>query len=199
MAKLTAAKVKEQTQKILEEIEKSNQRARSKDTNVKQIRAEDAEKKLKQADAPFIYGIDWSSEAPPGGVIRVRPSIWNPTHPDLALHIYVHLWVGSGNIDPVVGTFLLNVDARFPRLTEPRFTGLRPGMTPPDFSSSSPNVMTLDFNIRIPAAIEASNYIGNLCLMQLGGVGSIDPGMLLDRDQFVFNVLPSDAQRRPET
>ena len=39
--------------------------------------------------------------------------------------LYVHVWVGSGNVDPVVGTFLLNVDTHFPRLTQPKTFGLQ--------------------------------------------------------------------------
>jgi hypothetical protein len=66
MAKLTAAKIKEQT------------------------------KKIQQANV----------------------GIRNPD-PSQAIWLFAHAWVGSGNVDPAVGTFLLNVDTRFPRLTEP--------------------------------------------------------------------------------
>ncbi len=41
--------------------------------------------------------------------------IYNPD-PIQAIWLYAHVWVGSGNVDPVVGTFLGTVDPRFPRL-----------------------------------------------------------------------------------
>jgi hypothetical protein len=50
--------------------------------------------------------------------------IVNPD-PMTAESLYVHVWVGSGNVDPVVGTFLLNVDTHFPRLTQPKTFGLQ--------------------------------------------------------------------------
>src|SRR6266571_403302 len=45
--------------------------------------------------------------------------IYNPDAKP-AYNLYGLIWVGSGNVDPAVGTFLLNVDTRFPRLTQPQ-------------------------------------------------------------------------------
>jgi hypothetical protein len=73
------------------------------------------------------------------------------------VRLFAHVWVGSGNVDPTVGTFLLNVDTRFPRLTEPAFTGL---------ALAAGEMAMLNFTIKVPSTVEKkTNYIGNSCLM----------------------------------
>lgn len=75
------------------------------------------------------------------------------------------------------GEFLLNVDARFPRLTQPDFAGLS---LAPGASS------TLTFSINIPANVEhPTNYIGNTALVQFNWH---DVGTYLDRSVFVIKV-----------
>jgi hypothetical protein len=72
----------------------------------------------------WISGLGWTDITTPGGVVNCSVGISNPnTHQ--VHNLYVHLWVGSGIVEPIVDdTFLFNVDARFPRLLEPRFNGL---------------------------------------------------------------------------
>jgi hypothetical protein len=201
MANLTDAQIMEQVKTIREAIEKNNERDRRKDATFKQIRPEDVEKNVR-AGSPFFVASSWDGQAPPGGVINLRTFICNPNHPDLAVSIYVHVWVGTANIDPVVGTFLMNVDARFPRLTRPGPHVLRPGMMAPDTSGWPPNVMSLEFNLKLPSEIEETNYLGNIWLLQLGGIASIDVGRLLARDSFVFSVpvldVPPSTPQQPE-
>lgn len=197
MSKLSSDQVKEQTTRIAQGLEKSRQ-AHGKGKTFRQVQLDDAQKRLETTGDPFFYEASWDAFAPPGGIIELRTFIWNPSHPDLASQLYVHVWVGAGSIDPVVGTFLSNVDTRFPRLTEPQAFGLRPGMMVPDTSGFEPNVISLDFAVKVPAGIEVSNYVGNMCLMQLGRMGSSnDTGRYLDRANFVFKVLPLD-KFRPE-
>ncbi len=172
MAKRTAAEIKEQTKKILEALEK--EKARHKDQYRTHATAEDIEKKLKRANSPMFAGQGWSG-ASPGGPLLYNVQIWNPD-PVEAFYLFVHVWVGSGHADPVIGTFLSNVDTRFPRLTEPTFGGLK----------LKPSTMaTLQFSMAIPAGMQKSNYIGNACLMQLN---SLDVGTYLDRCGWVFPV-----------
>jgi hypothetical protein len=64
----------------------------------------------------------WSGSAAAGGTINYNVGIRNPD-PTQAIWLFAHAWIGSGNVDAVTGTFLLNVDTRFPRLTEPAFAG----------------------------------------------------------------------------
>ena len=90
--------------------------------------------------------------------------------------MFAHAWIGSGNVDPVVGTFLLNVDPRFPRLTEPAFAG----------ASINPSTsLTINFNLHVPAGVDKTNYLGNTCLMQFNWH---DIGSYLDRSVWPFTV-----------
>ena len=172
MAKRTAAEIMEQTRKILEALEK--EKARSKDQHRVHVTAADIEKKLKRANSPMFAGHGWSG-ASPGGLMLYNVQIWNPD-PVEVFFLFVHVWVGSGHADPVIGTFLSNVDTRFPRLTEPVFGGLK----------LKPSTMaTLNFSMAVPAGVPKTNYIGNACLMQLNG---LDVGNYLDRSGFVFPV-----------
>jgi hypothetical protein len=202
MAKLTDDQVVERVKALQEAIGKNKERDRRKNASLTQIRPEHVEAKVRAA-SPFFIGSSWDSAAPPGGVINLRTFISNPNHPDLATDIYVHVFVGSGNVDPVIGTSLMNVDVRFPRLTRPGPFGLRPGMMAPDTSGWPPDVMSLEFNLQIPSGIEETNYLGNICLIQLGGVASIETGQLLARDRFVFSVpsldVPPSTPQQPQS
>ncbi len=102
--------------------------------------------------------------APPGGTLTGRVGI---TFPDPSAvpeqsDLYVHVWIGSGNIDPVLGTFLSNVDTRFPRLTEPRPPGLRPGLNQVPEIHVHPDSALLDFKLRIPPHMK-SPCIWEIC------------------------------------
>lgn len=173
MPKLTAAQIKEQTKKIQEAIEKEKRRYR--DQNFTEVKPEDIEKKLKSVNSPTIIFQGWSSSAPPGGTINYNVGIWNPD-PTQAIWLFAHAWVGSGNVDPVVGTFLLNVDTRFPRLTEPAFAG----------ASINPSTsLTISFALQVPAGVQKTNYLGNTCLMQFNWH---DVGTYLNRGVWPFTV-----------
>lgn len=170
--KWTAAQVKEQVQRIQQVIEKH--RRENKEQQFTSITPEEIEKKLKRVQSPMIVSQGWGSTTP-GGTINYNLGIYNPD-PTQAIWLFAHVWVGSGNIDPTVGTFLLNVDTRFPRLTQPAFSGL---------TLAAAASATLNFALKVPATIEKTNYLGNSCLMQ---VNWHDAGTYLDRGIFVFAV-----------
>lgn len=69
-----------------------------------------------------------------------------------------------------------HVDEQFPRFTQPDFAGLTlaPGAS-----------ATLSYTLKVPAAIEKSNYLGNSCLMR---VDYHDVRLYLDRSVFPFKV-----------
>ncbi|QSQ26553.1 hypothetical protein JY651_17165 [Pyxidicoccus parkwayensis] len=164
--------MKKHIQAIQEVVEK-NKRA-YKSEHFTGISPEEIKKKLMRVNSPFIVSQGWGS-ASPGGSFTYSLGIYNPD-PTQASSLYAHVWVGSGNVDPVVGTFLLNVDTRFPRLTEPEFFGL----------SLAPGASaTLSFTVKVPTGIEQSKYLGNSCLMELN---YHDIGTYLDRGVFVFAV-----------
>jgi hypothetical protein len=77
MAKLTAAKIKEQTKKIQQAIEKEKSRYR--DQNFTEVKPKDIERKLKRIKSPMIVFQAWSGSAPAGGTINYNVGIWNPT------------------------------------------------------------------------------------------------------------------------
>jgi hypothetical protein len=118
--KLTPAKIKDQVEKILKVIEKNKREYEGK--HFTGLTAEEIERKLKRVNSPMIVSQGWNSTTP-GGTVNYNLGIFNPD-PTQAIWLFAHVWVGSGNVDPVTGTFLLNVDTRFPRLTQPIFDGL---------------------------------------------------------------------------
>ncbi len=167
-----AAQLKEQIQRVQAVIEQHKRE--NKGEHFTGLTPEETEKKLKRVNSPMIVSQGWNSTTP-GGTVNYNLGLFNPD-PTQAIWLFAHVWVGSGNVDPVVGTFLLNVDTRFPRLTQPPFFGL----------SLAPNASaTLSYALKVPATIEKTNYLGNSCLMQFNWH---DVGLYLDRGIFVFAV-----------
>jgi hypothetical protein len=170
--KFTPAQIKNKVKEIQEVIEQ--QKRENKGEHFVSLTREEIEKKLKRANSPIITVQGWS-DAQPGGSVYYLVGIVNPD-PTVAVSLFVHVWVGSGNVDPAVGTFLLNVDTHFPRLTQPKSFGqqLAPGAG-----------TLLTFNLKVPTATEKTNYMGQSCLMRLN---NNDVGQYLDRGLFVFEV-----------
>jgi hypothetical protein len=153
-----------------EKRKRENKRAR-----IIALTPEEIEERLKRSDSPLITMQMWWNETPPGGAFQFTLQITNFSLKKTWDALYAHVWVGSGNADPALGTFLSNVDTRFARLTEPQ-DGLKlaPGTS-----------AELKFTIKIPSKIEKTNHLGNSCLMRLPGAGV---GTYLDRGLFVFSV-----------
>jgi hypothetical protein len=175
-AKWTPAQIKEHTKKIQEVIEQQK-RLVKKGEGFTAVTAEDIERKFKRTNSPMIVSQSgsWTGSTPLGGTFTYNVGLYNPD-PTQAIWLFMHVWVGSGNVDPSVGTFLLNVDTRFPRLTLPGFAGL----------SLAPGASTvLNFTMRVPSTVERTNYLGNSCLMRFNWH---DVGTYLDRGVFVFTV-----------
>lgn len=170
--KLTAAQIKAQIDRIRKAVEK--QKREYKGEHFTSVTPEEIEKKLKRVNSPIIVSQGWNSTTP-GGTVNYNLGVFNPD-PTRAIWLFAHVWVGSGNVDPVTGTFLLNVDTRFPRLTQPAFDGL---------TLAAGASATLTYALRVPSTVERTNYIGNSCLMQFNWH---DVGTYLDRGVFVFAV-----------
>lgn len=174
-AKFTAEQVKEHTKRIQEIVEAEKGRIKKGD-NFTAITPTELEVKFKRVNSPMIVWQSWTGAVAPGGTIGYNVGIYNPD-PVQAIWLFGHVWVGSGNVDPVVGTFLSNVDDRFPRLTQPAFAGLN---IPAGGSSS------LSYALKVPSTAEKTNYLGNTLLMQSTWH---DVGLYLDRALFVFGVV----------
>ncbi len=129
--------------------------------------------KLKRVNSPMIVGEGWTSEAARGAEISYSVNISNPdavTQSDL----FVHLFVGTGNVATNPDLHLLNVDPRFSRLMKPaNGLTLAPGAS-----------QTIDFRLKMPS-IARSSYEGSAVLVQLDFLGS---GIFLDRAAFVFRI-----------
>jgi hypothetical protein len=170
--KWTASQIKDHTKKILEIVAK--QKKENKYENFTGITQEEIEKKFTRVNSPMIVSQSWGGTTP-GGNVNYNLGIYNPD-PTTAIWLFANVWVGSGNVDSVVGTFLSNVDDRFPRLTQPAFAGL----------SLAPGAnATLNFVLKVPATAQKTNYLGNSCLMRFNWH---DTGTYLDRGIFVFAV-----------
>lgn len=197
---LTTAQIEERTEAILD-AQKQRQDAAGDEENFAPVGREDTEKALAGENVAMLGGFGTTLSAPPGGIITLRIGV---EYPDPAAvppqsGIYVHVWIGSGNIDPELGTFLMNVDSRFPRLTQPKVPGLRPGMSQVPEIFVHPDRSLLDFKIQVPLHVEQTNYLGNICLMQRVGFGV---GSHLRRASFAFRVRgidePPDLAVPPE-
>jgi hypothetical protein len=172
--KLTDAEKAQHIKKILEEIEKQKKNVKKGD-NYTAPTEEQLKKKLEQVNSPYIYFQSWGPAAP-GGTINYNVGITNPD-PIQQIWMFAHVFVGSGNVVSGSGEFLLNVDERFPRLTQPNFAGL---------TLAAGASSTLSFAIKIPASVEhPTNYLGNTALMQFNWH---DIGTYLDRSVFVMQV-----------
>lgn len=170
--KWTEAQIKAHIQTIQKTIDKAKRE--NKGEHFIGITPEQIREKLKQVNSPFITSLAWNSTTP-GGTVGLGITIFNPD-PTAAAFLFAHVWVGSGNIDPTVGSFLNNVDPRFPRLTEPPVAGL--------FLAAGTSA-SLTYSLKVPATIEKSNYLGNASLMQVNWFGV---GLNLGRAAFVFGV-----------
>jgi hypothetical protein len=170
--KFTPDQVQEHIQKIQQVIEKHKRE--NKGEHFVAVTPGDIERKLQRVNSPIIVSQGWSNTTL-GGTMIYTLGIYNPD-PTSAFSLEAQVWIGSGHGDPNVGTFLLNADTRFPRLTQPNFPGLQ---------IASGASATLSFSLKIPNTVEKANYIGNSCLMQFNWT---DIGTYLDRSAFVFCV-----------
>ncbi len=178
----TNAEPRHQLAELVELMERESKESLANDENFSALPAQEIERNLKESEDPFLSGFGWKKGAPPGGRLGLRLFIYNsPTAPTERL--FVHVWVGSGNIEPSLDSFLANVDTRFPRLTRPEYPGLGEG--DPHFAPLRPGIRRLDFELTLPSPLEESIYMGNICLMQLESHGV---GRYLGRGVFPFAV-----------
>lgn len=170
---LTEEEKNKHIKKTLEEIEKQRKNVKKGD-NFTAPTEEQLRKKFERIDSPYIYFQSWGGAAP-GGTVNYNVGVMNPD-PTQVIWIYAHVFFGSGNVVSSTGEFLLNVDERFPRLTQPD-SGL---------SLASGASATLTFSIKIPTTIDhPTNYIGNTALFRFNWH---DVGTYLDRSVFVVKV-----------
>jgi hypothetical protein len=174
-SKFSPEDVKRHKKNVRDEVEK--QRKANKNEHFYGISDEELDKKLSSVESPFISFFSFGS-APPGGTINMSAGVYNPD-PITYGFLFIHGFSGSGCPVPAtdIGSYLLNVDDRFNRVTQPAWTGL--SVAP---STSSPGQ---NFTLKIPATIEKGRYIWNFALLYLP---PILVGKVFDRATFVFTV-----------
>jgi hypothetical protein len=170
----TVSKAK-QAKSLMTEIEKRRAQAKKQGHEFTAPTEEQLKAKLGRAKSPMIVYQSWGGGAAAGGSFPYQVGIHNPD-PINWIWLFVHLFVGPGNMVADTGEALAPVDTRFARQTEPKFDGLQ---------IAAGATEHLDFTIRVPAGVDKTNYLGNSFLFQ-----SVwhDPGLYIDRSIFVFNV-----------
>lgn len=168
----SAAKRREKIRKDVGKLEKD---AKRKGWNVTTPTDDQLAQKLRKAKSPMIVFQGWSGSTAPGGTINYQVGIHNPDPTDW-IWLFVHLFVGPANMIVDRGKALATVDERFARLTLPDFDGLQ---------IAAGATESLQFDLPVPAGIEATNYLGNSFLFQSTWH---DPGVYIDRSLFVFEV-----------
>ena len=168
----TAAK---RLDKIKKDVDKHRREAKRQGWHFTTPTDDQLKQKLGRARSPMIVFQGWSGSAPPGGAVNYQIGINNPD-PTNWIWLFVHVFVGPGNMVADTGEALAPIDQRFARLTLPEFDGLQ---------IASGATETVDFQIPVPANVERTNYLGNSFLFQ-----SVwhDPGQYIDRSLFVFEV-----------
>ena len=171
--KMTEADINKNIKKMREEAEK-HRKTLKKGENFVALDEEELRKKLQRVNSPVINSMGWG-QAPPGGTVNISIGIFNPD-PISQNSLYLHLFVGPGNSISDNALFLLNVDARFPRLAQPPAFGatLAPGAS-----------QSFIFPFKIPSTIEPSTYFCNFVLLQLN---HFDVGTIFDRSSLALTV-----------
>lgn len=190
MPELTAEQIDARAAEIVK-AESRLRGQRSEGETFAALSLDEAKTRLRGTADPFFGGFGWTMSAPPGGIITGRVEV-NFPQPDAIpadSNIYVHVWVGSGNVDSDVGRFLLNVDPRFPRLSEPKVPGLRPGVSQVPELPVTGDRSLLSFRLQVPFDVEPSVYLGNMCLMRRS---PFSVGEVLGRASFAFRVRGVD-------
>ncbi len=159
--------------KIQEEIEKQRKNVKKGDNFVAPTE-EQLREKLGRVNSPMLTWQSWSS-APPGGTFTYSVGAYNPD-PVVRGSLICYFFVGPGNAVADPGSFMLNADARFPRLAQ----------TPPfGFSLNPGETKSISFPVKVPASAEPNGYLGNSVLFMLNFT---DVGTYYDRATFCFQV-----------
>jgi hypothetical protein len=158
---------------IQEEVEKQKKKVR-KGENFASATEEQLKEKLGRVNSPMIVWESWGSAAP-GGTFTYNVGAYNPD-PVVQNGLVCYFFVGPGNPISDLASFMLNADARFPKLAQ----------TPPfGFSLNPGETKTISFTVKVPTSAEPGGYLGNSVLFFSN---SFDVGTYLDRATFVFQV-----------
>lgn len=171
--KFTPEQIKEHIKNTAKAVEKHKKE--NKEKHFDAITPEETEEKLKRVNSPYIMSLGYGGSTP-GGTLSFSVGIYNPD-PVSFNSLFVSTFVGTGNIDPVLGTFLLNVDTRFATLTAPNNSS---GQTLAPSTSA-----TFSYSLPVPATVQKTTYMVNACLFMRGW---FETGTYYDRASFALVV-----------
>lgn len=163
-----------QVKRILQDLERQKEMFEKKGLSFTMLDEEHLRRKLGRARSPMIVWQSWNNTTA-GGSLTYNVGIHNPD-PGGWIWLFGHVFVGPANMIASIGEALGAADPRFPRLTQPAFSGL---------NIASNETATLTYSLSVPAGIQSSNYQGNMFLYQADWH---DVGDYLDRGTFVFAV-----------
>jgi hypothetical protein len=144
---------------LKEHIRNIEKAVKKKGKHFTSVPLDEIERVLKRANTPIIHAVGFSPGGPfrPGQTIQINVDVYNPG-PDVVGLLSVHVWIGFQIVDATGGTFLLDVDKRFPRLTQPGWPGKSVGVDSSELFGP--------FFLAIPTTVEKTVYILNACLVQ---------------------------------
>lgn len=167
--KWTKAEIKAHVRKIEKAIE-LQRRATAKGWSFVSVPPELIETKLQSLDSPMLISVGWTGSTRRGRQCLCDVTIYNPDRVQASPDEFTtQVWFGYGYADPTTGTYLLNADPRFPRLTQPDT------FDPP---LGSGDTTTVHFSLQIPSGVEPTIYPVNFCLTKFR---NFDVGRILDR------------------
>jgi hypothetical protein len=136
--------------KLLDEIDVLRNQARNRGLAFSSPTAEQLEKKLKSAHTPFIYSIASTPSGSTGFNTFIFEAYANNPDPNPYFDLFAYFFFGPANMVPDVGTALLSVDERLPKMFA-KFPYMSPG--------SNGSVL---FNYKFPIGIPPGRYMANM-------------------------------------
>lgn len=175
MKKRTEKDIKQEVERILEEIDILKEKARQRGLSFRSLTKEELVKKIRgeSSNSPFYYSQAWVSGTSRGGPANFRVWIHNPDNRYYHF-LYVSIFFGVANFLDDIGEGLNGRDTRWPYLSTESFS-LSPG------ASTS---IALDYTV--PTDVPLSTYMGNSVLWE--GKWN-DKGVYLDRSLFEVTLV----------
>lgn len=141
--------IEDTIKRLTEKITVLKDQASQKGLAFNSLTPEQLEKKLRSTQTPFIYVTSWTGHGPAFSSFSFSIYINNPD-PIAYFDLFAYFFFGPANMIPDVGTALLSVDERLPRMYA-QF---------PYISAGSSDGL-VEFNYRFPTGTPTGLYMGN--------------------------------------
>jgi hypothetical protein len=141
--------IEDSIKRLTEKIAVLKDQATQKGLAFNSLTPEQLEKKLRSTQTPFITATTWTSRGPAFSSFYFSININNPD-PIAYFDLFAYFFFGPANMIADVGTALLSVDERLPKIYA-QF---------PYISAGSSDGL-VEFNYRFPSGIPLGLYMGN--------------------------------------